>query len=56
MSELREQKTQERAYELYLKSDRQDGFALDDWLHAEQELQRERTAEPVAQMSTRERR
>ena len=56
MSELREQRIQERAYELYLKRGCQDGFALDDWLTAEQEVQHERMAEPLAQTNTRARR
>lgn len=56
MSELHEQKIQERAYELYLKRGRQDGFALEDWLSAEQEFQQERRTEPIAQMKSKERR
>lgn len=55
MSELREQKIQERAYELYLKRGRQDGFALEDWLNAEQEFRQERRTGPVTQMKTKER-
>ena len=33
-----------RAYELYLARDCEDGHDVDDWLQAEQELQRERGA------------
>ena len=35
-----------RAYELYLARDCEDGHDVDDWLQAEQELQREREEPP----------
>ena len=53
MSDLREQQIQERAYEIYLKRGCKDGFALEDWLVAEEELRDEQVAEPVAHTKTR---
>jgi len=35
-----EEQIRQRAFELYEARDREDGHALDDWLSAEQEMQR----------------
>jgi hypothetical protein len=34
-----EERIRQRAYDLYVSRGSQSGFALDDWLHAEQEIQ-----------------
>lgn len=36
-----EESIRRRAFELYEQRGREDGFALDDWLKAEREIQRE---------------
>ena len=53
MAELKEHEIRERAYELYMKRGRKDGWALEDWLIAERELREGRFAEPVSTTNTR---
>jgi hypothetical protein len=41
-----EEKIRERAYELWQQSGKPDGSEMDFWLQAEQELSKEKPAEP----------